>query len=196
MSVSITLARYREARLRAFCASREMAWQHKLLFSLGMCLLTALSAQVRFHLPSTPVPVTGQVFVVLLSGVILGHGYGALSQGLYAGLGALGVGWFASASALRFGPTGGYIIGFVAAAALIGWITDKHAGARRMLPQLAVMIAGVCVIYVFGAVQFSLVMRTGLWDTLSKAVVPFVAVDLGKAALAAGISSTILPKRA
>lgn len=195
MTMSVVLGRFREARSRLFFASRSLSLEHRVALAVGMCFLTALLAKVRFYLPSTPVPVTGQVLAVLLSGVLLGHGFGALSQVLYLGLGVLGIPWFASAQALRLGPTGGYLFGFVAAAAMIGWVTDRCVWARRFLPQLGVMVAGVGVIYVFGAVYYGFVMRTGFSATVRQAVAPFVWVDLAKAVLAAATAFAILPKR-
>ena len=188
---------YVEARHRAFRLRDELIWEERAALALAMAFLTGAVAQVRIPLPYTPVPITGQVFAVLLSGALLGAGYGALSQVFYIGLGALGMPWFAGFSggtAALFGPSGGYIIGFIPAALLIGRVTEKWPAARRFLPLFALMLLGVGIIYLFGALQFSFVMHADLKSTLALAVVPFIGVDLLKATLAASLSAAILPK--
>jgi biotin transport system substrate-specific component len=165
------------------------------MLSLGMAALTGLAAQVRVPLLNTPVPVTAQVFAVLVSGVLLGGGYGALSQVIYIGLGFAGLPWFSGGAAGFLPATGGYILGFVPAAILVGYLSDRFVGARSLVPQVGVMLAGVAVIYLSGAAQFSLMMGTGFGETLSMAVLPFIAFDILKAVAAAGVASSILPRR-
>jgi biotin transport system substrate-specific component len=167
--------------------------------ALTVACLTGLLAQLRFYLPFTPVPVTGQVFAVLLSGVLLGKWYGGLSQGLYVGLGASGLPWFASWSGgigVITGSTGGYLIGFILAASLIGWFTERYVGARSFLPQLGLMVMGIALIYGFGAAWFSILFPDGFTEIMEKAVLPFIPLDIAKAATVAGISTAILPKAA
>jgi biotin transport system substrate-specific component len=188
---------YVEARHRAFRLRDELIWEERAALALAMAFLTGAVAQVRVPLPYTPVPITGQVFAVLLSGALLGAGHGGLSQVFYVGLGAMGMPWFAGLSggmAALFGPSGGYIIGFIPAALLIGRVTEKWPPARRFLPLCALMLLGVGIIYLFGALQFSFVMHAGLKSTFALAVVPFIGVDLLKATLAASLSAAILPK--
>src|SRR3972149_4985549 len=88
-----------------------------LSLSFAFAAFTGVCAQVRFYLPFTPVPVTGQVFAVLLCGVLLGPAFGAFSQLLYIALGVAGGPWFVLGPV---GPTGGYIVGFVLAPAIVG----------------------------------------------------------------------------
>src|SRR4030042_122397 len=119
MAISTYADRYRYWRYNAFRWRYELSVAQKIALALGMACLTGLTAQVRFYLPFTPVPLTGQVFAVLLSAVLLGKWYGGLSQGFYAGIGACGVPWFAGwAGGVRFLSCGhgGYIIGFILAA--------------------------------------------------------------------------------
>jgi biotin transport system substrate-specific component len=137
------------------------------------------------------------VLAALLSGAILGGCYGGLSQVFYAGLGSIGIPWFSGWNgglAAITGVTGGYIIGFVPAALIIGWLTGKYAAAKRFHFQLLLMALGVGIIYVFGAAQFAIVMNAGFLKTVRLAVLPFIPVDLMKAAVAASISASILPK--
>src|SRR5918996_972446 len=91
--------------------------------------LTALAAQWRIHLPFTPVPITGQTFAVLLTGAGLGWKLGAAGQLLYVGVGALGAPVFSDASGgfdVLTGAPGGYLIGFVVAAGLVGWRSEER----------------------------------------------------------------------
>lgn len=158
--------------------------------------LTGICSQIRFYFPFTPVPVTGQVFAVLLSGAVLGRKYGPLSQGLYLLLGLSGVPWFVVGP---IGPTGGYIVGFIVAPYLIAMLRERlvetkqrgHAHASQTTPSLSylqtlcIMCAGVGVIYLLGLVQFSIFTHTPLYSAVRYSVLPFIPFDLGKAMLAA-----------
>ena len=104
--------KYESAKYDFFKWRFESKIVNKLALAVVFACLTGIFAQLRFYLPYTPVPVTGQVFAVLLSGVILGKWYGGISQGLYAALGAAGVPWFNGGKAgleILTGVTGGYI---------------------------------------------------------------------------------------
>ena len=106
---------YSTVRYRLFRWERGLEWYYGLLLSLGLACFTGVLAQIRVVLPWTPVPVTGQVFAVLLCGVLGGRRWGTASQMIYVGLGAAGVPWLAGfASGLT--ATGGYLFGFILAA--------------------------------------------------------------------------------
>ena len=132
-------------------------WPRLGLFGDGLLvisgsLLVAALAQVSIPLPFTPVPITGQTFAVLLMGAALGSRRGAASLGLYVIEGALGLPVFAggaSGIARLFGPTGGYLIGFVAAACVVGWLAERGLD-RRWRTALPVFLAGEIVIYLIG----------------------------------------------
>ncbi|MCE5328078.1 MAG: biotin transporter BioY [Planctomycetaceae bacterium] len=175
---------------------KRLAIGRKLALCLGMACLTGLLAQVRVPLPFTPVPVTGQVVAVLLAGILLGRRFGAVSQVIYVGLGAVGVPWFSGwTSGSLFGPTAGYLLGFIAAAGLIGWLVDNHPSVRRLPWLLVLMSSGIGIIYLLGALQFAWVTRMDLTYTLKFAVLPFIPFDVAKAILAASVSSALLPKQ-
>ena len=91
MAVSAYAERYRSWRWQAFRWRHELSTVQKIGLALGMAGITGLFAQIRIPLGFTPVPITGQVFAVLLSGVLLGSGFGAMSQVMYIALGACGV---------------------------------------------------------------------------------------------------------
>lgn len=197
MAVSSVLAGWKSARLRAFMWRSELGITGKLLLCFAAAGFTGLCAQVSIRLPFTPVPITGQVFAVLLAGALLGRNYGAISQLVYVAAGAAGVGWFAGGTAgMVFGVSGGYLLGFVPAAWLVGRFTDSHSSARGIFGQALLMMGAVAVIYSFGAVQFAIVMKTGLAATFAAAVLPFIGVDAVKALCAAALTSALLPKRA
>src|SRR5262245_49900026 len=112
---------------------------------VGFALLTALTALIRYPLPGTPVPATLQTLSVVLAGLLLGPRLGALSMGLYLAFGICGQFVFASAPgpAALVGPTAGYLVGFVLAQPMLGWLVGPSGGWRRVL---AATLAGQAVI--------------------------------------------------
>jgi biotin transport system substrate-specific component len=151
----------------------------------GFASLTAAAAQIRIPLPFTPVPITGSTFAVLLSGAALGSTAGAASQGLYllAGLwlpvftgGNSGWQYFS-------GATGGFLIGFVAAAWLTGYLAERHQD-RAVASAIPAFLAGSLVIYLCGVPWLAHVLDSSWTVAVEKGVAPFVAGDLLKAAAA------------
>jgi biotin transport system substrate-specific component len=158
---------------------------------IGFALLTAAAAQVRVPLPFTPVPVTGQTFAVLLAGAALGSRAGAASQGLYVLLGLGGLPFFSGGNGgwdYATGPTLGYLVGFVVAAAVVGSLAERQQD-RTIATALPAFLAGTVVIYLFGVAWLMASLPTDLTDALVKGMVPFVVGDLLKVALA----GTLLP---
>jgi biotin transport system substrate-specific component len=157
-----------------------------LLVTAGALFIAALS-QVRIPLPFTPVPLTGQTFAVLLVGATLGakRGFGSIS--LYLLLGAFGLPFFAGgASGLTYmtGPTLGYLVGFVAAASLTGFLAERGLD-RRIPTALLAFLAGQAVIYLFGVTWLTILL--GFQKAILAGLVPFLlgdALKIGAAALA------------
>lgn len=147
--------------------------------------LIALMAQLQFPLPFSPVPVTGQTFAVLLVGASLGARLGAASVGLYIAEGVAGLPVFTGGSAglaRLSGPTGGYLVGFIAAAFIVGLLAER-GWDRRIWTAAVAMLVGEVLIYVFGVGWLSrFPLTVGLLDA---GLLPFVAGDLYKLALAA-----------
>ena len=139
------------------------------------------AAFVRIPLPFSPVPVTLQTMVALLAGAILGPGAGAASQVLYLSLGAAGLPVFTTGATI--GLTGGYLIGFVVAATLVGRAARV---SRPDLPVAAAMIGGSVAIYALGATWLALVTGMGAAKALSVGVLPFIAGDTMKLVAAYG----------
>ncbi|MGI6559419.1 MAG: biotin transporter BioY [Limnochordia bacterium] len=159
-----------------------------LLISL-MAVVTAALSFVRLPLPFSPVPVTGQTIGVMLSGALLGGAPGALSQGIYLLLGLVGLPVFAGGAGALFGPTGGYLWGFVLGAYIIGrlWEGNPEASFRR---SLLFMTAGLVVVYGLGLVQLSMVAGFSLRQGLVAGVLPFLPGEALKV-----VGATILARR-
>jgi len=188
--------KYESAKYNFFKWRFESTFLNKFALALGFACLTGILAQVRFYLPYTPVPVTGQVFAVLLCGVILGKWYGGLSQGLYAGIGAAGLPWFSNMKGgidVLSGVTGGYIVGFIAAALVIGWFTDRYVRSRSFTGLMVMMVFGIGVIHLFGVIQLAAVLHVSVQIAIEKGSLPFIAVDVYKAMIAAAIAAAVTP---
>lgn len=186
-----TIAHFNNGKELYFKWQAELSKTNKIALSFLFAIITGICAQIRVPLPWTPVPVTGQVFAVLLSGTLLGSFYAGLSMIFYIGFGALGIPWFAGfRSGIMPGPTLGYIIGFVPAAILVGMFIHKH---HRLVYQIWIMLIGILLIYLIGAINFSAIMRTDFFTTLKMAVLPFIPFDIAKAVLAGFVSRAILP---
>jgi biotin transport system substrate-specific component len=148
----------------------------------------ALASQIAIPLPGTPVPLTLQPFVVVLTGLLIGPIDAAAAMVLYLVAGAAGAPGFAPIGApglaRLLGPTGGYLLAYPVAAAVAGWL---GAGRERFGVRLVAAIAGILVLYAGGLSQLSII--TGNVSTaVVWGVLPFVTADLLKAIVAAAVS--------
>src|SRR5512133_1184481 len=136
----------------------EASLAEKLLAALLFAVLTAMAAQMRFYLPFSPVPFTGQVLMVLVGAVLLGR-FGAVAQGMYLGLGAT-FGLFTGMVGLAAfsGVTGGYLIGFVLASVVIGEMVERRP-SWNLGSLTSLMVAGVAIIYACGVLWMSVVLH-------------------------------------
>lgn len=156
--------------------------------TIGFALVLAAASQVAIPIPGTPVPITLQPMIVVLAGMMLGPALGAASMLLYLAAGAAGLPVFAPVGlpgiARFFGPTGGYLIAYPAAAWVAGFL------ARRM-PSLAgrwvAATLGIAVLFVGGVTQLA-VISGSLGRAIALGITPFALLDLGKAFLAALIA--------
>ena len=156
---------------------------------VGFALLTAAAAQVRIPLPFTPVPITGQTFAVLLSGAALGSTSGAASQLLYVALGAVGLPFYAGGTGgweVVSGATGGYLVGFIVAAWVVGKLAEQHQD-RQVGTALGAFLTGNLVIYAFGVVGLMAATEMSLADAVTNGMAPFIIGDTIKVALAAAL---------
>ena len=163
----------------------------------GFITLTTLGAFVRIPLPFTPVPITLQTFFVLLAGALLGKRLGLFSQLGYIFLGSLGLPIFAGAIgglAALFGPTGGYLLGFVFAAYVIGRMLSIKERATFSWVVLAMAI-GSLLIYLPGAIQLALITQLGFKKALLAGVIPFLPGDILKLLAASGLYYRLQERR-
>ncbi len=161
-----------------------------LAWVIGFALLTAASAQLSVPIPGTPVPVTGQTLVTLLSGAAIGMRLGFASQLLYVAAGALGAPVFADGASgiIKSGvllPSFGYLVGFLAASALVGYFADRGMTATWVGSTVAFAI-GTVVIYAFGASFLAWSLKLPLFsaDVWNMGIGPFLVGDIAKAAIA------------
>jgi len=191
MNQRATRAQLNQGKIIYYQWLDRLAWTHRTGLALLMAAVMGLAAQIRIPLPFTPVPLTGQVMVVLLSGVVLRSFYGSLSMAFYFLLGFAGIPWFTGwTSGSLLGPTTGYLIGFIPAAFFIGRAFNQ---TRRIISQIGLMMVAVIIIYLFGALHFAFVMKTSLSRTLLMAVLPFIPLDLIKGIVAALIGRAVAP---
>ena len=161
--------------------------RRSVLADVSLIVLGSLfvAAMAQLSIPLQPVPVTGQTLAVLLVGMVLGSRRGALTLAAYLGAGLAGLPVFAEAKlglATVLGPTGGYLVGFIAAAWLVGLLAER--GFDRSLGKtLIAMVAGNIVIYIFGLAWLS--TQVGFDNSLAYGLYPFLVGDILKAALAA-----------
>ena len=157
--------------------------------ALALAGSIALCVSARIQVPFYPVPMNMQTFVVLMVGMAFGWRLGAATVLLYLAEGALGLPVFAGTPekgiglAYMAGPTGGYLFGFVFAAALTGWLAERGFDRNVMLTAVA-MLLGNAVIYIPGLLWLGTVVG---WDqpVLAWGLMPFLFGDATKLALAA-----------
>lgn len=167
-------------------------WVLDLVLIVAGAGLTAVLAQVVIPLPY--VPITGQTLAVLLVGATLGWARGGAALLLYLVLGLVGLPVYApqddgshltGLTALA-APSFGYIIGFVFAAAIVGWLSERKWD-RDVLKALATFIGGSLVVFVFGLPWLATVAGLDLVQTIQYGLLPFIPGGIVKAIVAAGL---------
>jgi biotin transport system substrate-specific component len=153
---------------------------------LGGAAFVGLLAQLSIPLSFTPVPLSLGTFAVLLTGAALGPVRGALSIGIYLLAGMAGMPWFAGQTSGWGFPSFGYIIGFVLAGALVGWLASR-GGDRTPLRTVRTMVLGNLVIYAVGVPYLMGATGMDLATGIEKGVVPFLVGDAIKIVIAAGL---------
>jgi biotin transport system substrate-specific component len=145
-----------------------------------------LLAQITIHLSFTPVPMTGQTLGVLVVGTSLGLRRGVTALSLYALAGLIGVPWFAGGESGYVGANFGYVLGFIAAAGVCGYLAERRAD-RKVISAVPAMVLGELVMYVFGVVWLAAALHITVGKAISLGFVPFWIGDAIKCALAAGM---------
>jgi biotin transporter BioY len=171
-------------------ALAPLDWTRSVGLVLGFSLLMALSAQVV--IPIGPVPITGQTFVVLLTGALLGSRLGAITMIVYLVEGASGLPFFYGGSggvAHLLGPTGGYLVAFPAAAFITGAFAE-HDWDRRFATAVAAMAIGSLVITLSGWTWLAIVTNTPMPVVFTTTVSKLIPGDIIKILLAAATLPT------
>lgn len=157
-----------------------------LVLVTGAALFTALLAQVAIPVAGSPVPITGQTLAVVLTAAALGPARGISAQALYIVLGAVGLPFYSNAAGgfeVLTGATGGYLIGFLPAAWLIG-TAARHGRDRRVLQALPLFLLGQAVVFAIGVPWLAVVAHLTPAQALSAGLYPFILGGVVKAVLA------------
>jgi len=178
--------------------SRALRAAEQLGGVLFVTVLTAIAAQVSMPLPFTPVPFTFQPMVVLVGAAALGARLGMVSQIVYLALGIAGLPMFAASPALPqgaarlLGPTGGYLLAYPFAAFVAGWLAERGFD-RRYLTAVVALICGLLVVFAGGILWLAIVARPGggFSGALRVGFIPFIAADLLKLMVAAGVMPSL-----
>lgn len=183
MNTALTHPSFTQAVWPETAANRAL--RAGLLIVAGSLLLT-VSAKVQ--VPFWPVPMTMQTFVVMVLGAALGWRLAGATVLAYLAQGAVGLPVFAGGAGLAYltGPTGGYLVGFLAGAVVVGWLAER-GWDRRMSTSFLAMLAGDAVIFVLGVGYLAALI--GLGPAIAAGLVPFLAGEALKIALA----MTIMP---
>lgn len=159
----------------------------------GAALLTALLAQVAIPVAGSPVPITGQTLAVVVTAAALGPARGVAGQALYLLLGMVGLPFYSDATGgveVVVGATGGYLLGFLPAAYLIG-LAARHGQDRRFTRALPLFAAGQLVIFAVGVPWLAVAADLSAAQALEAGFYPFLVGGAVKAALAAGLLSGV-----
>jgi biotin transport system substrate-specific component len=180
---------------RKYFIERVLMPIEKLRMMVLASLMAALAAVGAYiHVPIGPVPIVLSTLFVILSGLLLGSRWGLASMGLYLLVGAIGMPVFAGGKggfAHFFGPTGGYLLGYVVAAWITGFISERSRGLL-VLDILAVVV-GSLTIYTLGVPWLKMVTQMSWPKTFMVGVIPFLIGDAMKAAVALVLARSVRP---
>lgn len=165
----------------------------KEMTKLSLCIaLLCVSSYIIIPLPFTPIMITGQTIAINLASLILGPMHSVICIGVFILLGVSGLPVFAGGNSglgTLFGPTGGFIAGFLLAAIAISYLKGKKVNLFRYL--LVTIFLGIPLIHLLGAVYMSYILNITYMKALQLGVIPFLAGDLVKAILASIIAVRI-----
>ena len=151
-----------------------------------MTAVTCVLGPLSIPLPFSPVPISLTNFAIFLAIFVLGMKNGTISFIIYLLLGAVGVPVFSSFRGglqVLAGPTGGYLIGFIFLALIMGFALDHFD--RKLVPTIIGMIIGMAVCYAFGTVWLAKLLSLSFKEGLMRGVIPYLAGDVAKIIIAA-----------
>ena len=151
-----------------------------------MTAVTCVLGPLSIPLPFSPVPISLTNFAIFLAIFVLGMKNGTISFIIYLLLGAVGVPVFSSFRGglqVLAGPTGGYLIGFIFLALIMGFALDHFD--RKLVPTIIGMIIGMAVCYAFGTVWLAKLLSLSFEEGLMMGVIPYLAGDVAKIIIAA-----------
>ena len=151
-----------------------------------MTAVTCVLGPLSIPLPFSPVPISLTNFAIFLAIFVLGMKSGTISFIIYLLLGAIGVPVFSSFRGglqVLAGPTGGYLIGFIFLALIMGFALDHFD--RKLVPTIIGMIIGMAVCYAFGTVWLAKLLSLSFKEGLMMGVIPYLAGDAAKIIIAA-----------
>lgn len=203
--MEVNLDGYALPRPKIFEWAHELNTLHKLALSFVCACFVGLLAQLRFYLPFTPVPITGQTFGILLGAVLLGKTWGGVSAGMYVGAGVAGVPWFSGWTGgigTLTGATGGYLIGFIIASFAVGYTVDKYSLSRNFSGMITLLffatfglIYGAGLLHLYLWVSLDGGSTIGMWELFMMGAAPFIVGDIVKLMISAGIANWLTPKQ-
>ena len=150
---------------------------------VGAAALVGLLAQVSIPLGFTPVPITGQTLGVMLAGSALGWRRGGLAMSLDVIAGMVGMPWFAHHASGYAMVTFGYLVGFVIAGSLLGWLASR-GNDRNVLTALGAMFVGEVIIFAIAVPWLAVSLHVSLAKAVSLGLTPFIIGEVLKAAVA------------
>ncbi len=157
---------------------RAAGWLRDVTLIVLGALFVAALAQVEIPLPFTPVPITGQTFGVLLVGAALGSKRGAASLASYLAMGTIGLPFFAGGAHgldILIGATGGYLIGFVMAAYVIGLLAERGL-ERSVRTSIIPFLVGTVIIYACGVAWLAVILAS-FSKAVTAGLIPFLIGD-------------------
>jgi biotin transport system substrate-specific component len=168
---------------------------HSLRLSVFSALFTSLIVVGAYlKIPIGPVPIVLSNLFVILAGLVLGPKWGGAAVGLYLLLGTFGLPVFSGGGGLAYltGPTGGFLLGFLPSAMVAGFLSSREK--TRPIRDIAGLVAGVFVIYLFGVPWLKFSLEMSWTKTLAVGMAPFLIGDSLKIAAAFAIKRLLMKR--
>ena len=157
--------------------------------------LTIIGGYLSFPIPVSPIPIVLADFFVMLAGLLLGASWGFTSIGLFVFLGIIGLPVFAGGKAglaVFFGPTGGFLLGYLACALVVGVISGR--GKPSTVKDVVALVAGNVVLYAFGVSWLKMVVSLPWEGALAVGLLPFIPGLIVKVVAASALARVLRPR--